>query len=315
MNKVVNEIDPVGLANQLKSGDYPITRVSVPSYFIDDGQGGGYPDRSKRFQVRDMQRDVDRINRAVNKIKATGDRSGLEPWVIVVHPDGHEEITGGAHTSEIQYLLGDQWADAYIVKFDEQLGSSRANQRILGNQLNVQDVEKVDVHDTDIKNELYEILKEELEASETEEIDESRLDEIKKSICSRYPHVTNSTVGQWISNHGDVGGRSTKTLWTYTEGELDNMQVLLSNLEENASSVVLRPRVLRSWMDTGVSEAIYQMADEEKQSAVVPLYIDNVCWKDKWENTNLELRIKERYDKIGKHFCCDIKYKMLRYQN
>ena len=56
------------------------------------------------------------------------------------------------------------------------------------------------------------------------------------------------------------------------------------------------------------------MAKENKHSVVVLLYIDNSCWKDKWENTDLEDRIKEEYQMLSEFYEVTFKYQMLRYQ-
>ena len=310
----MNSVDLKKLAKEIKSRKYPTVKVPLDEWFDVDPQGGISPIREKRVQVRSKDRCIDRVMRGVNKMEETGDISGADPLTIIEYEDGTRKICNGNHTCEMLYRLGEKEADACIVK-EKQLDYSYAKSLTLGNLLNVEEIEKVDVHDADIKKELYEILNEALLESETKDkIDESKLDEIKNDVSGRYPHVTKATIGQWISNHGVVGGRSTSTLISYTDGELENIKITLTNLEENATSIVLSPRVLRSWNETGISEAIRQMAKENKHSVVVLLYIDNSCWKDKWENTDLEDRIKEEYQMLSEFYEVTFKYQMLRYQ-
>ena len=128
-----------------------------------------------RIQVREKDRDIDRVMRGVNKMEKTGDKSGVEPLTIIKYSDNTYKIDNGNHTSEMLYRLGEKDADAFIVDFDTQLDSSHANCLTLGNLLNKQDVEKVDVHDADIKRELYEILNEELERNGGKPLEDTKL--------------------------------------------------------------------------------------------------------------------------------------------
>ena len=310
----MNSVDLQNLAKKIKSRKYPTVKVPLDEWFDVDPQGEISPIREKRVQVRYKDRCIDRVMRGVNKIEETGDISGADPLTIIEYEDGTRKICNGNHTCEMLYRVGEKEADACIVK-EKQLDYSYAKSLTLGNLLNKEPIERVDVHDADIKKELYEILNEALLESETKDkIDESKLDEIKNDVSGRYPHVTKATIGQWISNHGVVGGRSTSTLISYTDGELENIKITLTNLEENATSIVLSPRVLRSWNETGISEAIRQMAKENKHSVVIPLYIDNSTWKDKWENTDLEDKIKKEYKMLSDFYQVTFKYQMLRYQ-
>ena len=71
------------LAQQIKSGQYPREEVDIEQFFNEDGS----PIRENRIQVRDIDRDIDRIDRAVNKMKVSGDYSKLEDLTLVKYPN------------------------------------------------------------------------------------------------------------------------------------------------------------------------------------------------------------------------------------
>ena len=183
---------------------------------------------------------------------------------------------------------------------------------ILGNLLNKQDVEKVDVHDADIKRELFELLNEELLRNNGKPLGDAKLKKIKDSVSGRYPHITKATIGQWISNHGDVGGRSKGTLKTYSDGQLKSQQLNLQNMQKYKSSAVLPPRTVRSYVDTGVAEAFRKMRDEKKYNFLMILYVDNVTQRDQWEN-GLEDKVIKELDELNEYWDCTIEYEILRY--
>ena len=308
----MNNVEIEKLAEKIKSGNYPTEKVDLNQFFDVDHQGVISPIKEKRIQVREKDRDIDRVMRGVNKMEKTGDKSGVEPLTIIKYSDNTYKIDNGNHTSEMLYRLGEKDADAFIVDFDTQLDSSHANCLTLGNLLNKQDVEKVDVHDADIKRELYELLNEELLRNNGKPLGDAKLKQIKESVSDRYPHVKKGTIGQWISNHGDVGGRSKATLITYTDGQCKQQQQLLQNMEKYKSYAILPPRTVRSYVDTGISESFRKMRDEKKYNCVVMFKVDNVTQRDQWEN-GLEDKVIEEFDSLSEYYDCQIEYEMLRY--
>ena len=308
----MNNVEIEKLAEKIKSGNYPTEKVDLNQFFDVDHQGVISPIKEKRIQVREKDRDIDRVMRGVNKMEETGDKSGVEPLTIIKYSDNTYKIDNGNHTSEMLYRLGEKDADAFIVDFDTQLDSSHANCLTLGNLLNKQDVEKVDVHDADIKRELYEILNEELERNGGKPLEDTKLKQIKDSVSGRYPHIKKGTIGQWISNHGDVGGRSKGTLITYSNGQLQSKQGHFEDMERYKSYAILPPRTVRSYVDTGIAEAFRKMRDEGKYNCLVILYVDNFTQRDQWEN-GLEDKIIEEFDSLSEYWDCQIEYEMLRY--
>ena len=66
------------IANMIKAGQWAKTKkVDVVDFFTDIGNGDYIPNADTRFQVREIDRDIERIRRAVNKILATGDTLSL----------------------------------------------------------------------------------------------------------------------------------------------------------------------------------------------------------------------------------------------
>jgi hypothetical protein len=306
-----NEItskDVEALADQIKSGNYPKTKIKLDPYFETTYDGEIIPIRELRVQVRDQDRDIDRINRAVNKMQKTGDESGLEPLTMLRYPDGLLKINNGNHSAEMAYRLGKDEMDGYIVDFDQQLGLKDSHSLMIGNLLNKLPVEKVDVHDTDVKKELYQIMDDRAK----EGLDPKPPEEELQALCNRYPHVSRATVGQWISNREDVGGRR-ETLRTYTAGELHAFARSLENMEIYKEYAVLEPRQLRSWTDTGIEQAFKQMKNKQKKKALMPLFCRNRAQQEQWEQTDIESRIKKEFFELGQYWDCTIEYTMMRY--
>ena len=301
--------DIEALADQIKSGSYPKSKVKLDPYFYVTHDGEIVPVRELRIQVRDKDRDIDRINRAVNKMQKTGDKSGLEPLTMVRFPDDVIKINNGNHSAEMGYRIGEKEADAFIVDFNTDLGGKLSNALTLGNLLNKLEVEKVDVHDTDVRKELYQMMDERAE----EGLDPKPPEEELVALCNRYPHISRGTIGQWISNREDVGGRRAP-LRTYTAGELQSQKLSLENMQKYRDYTVLDPRTLEGALETGVEQAFRVMKDEKKRKCLVILYCSTRAQQDKWEQKDIESKIKKEYFELGQYWNCTIEYEMLCYE-
>lgn len=297
------------LADKIKSGLHPKTKIELDPYFNVTPKGDVIPVRELRIQVRDKDRDIDRVMRGVNKMQKTGDKSGLEPLTMVKFPkEDVIKINNGNHTAEMGFRVGEKTMDAYIVDFDLDLGGKLSHALTLGNLLNVRPVEKVDVHDTDVKKELYQIMDERAE----EGLEPKPPEEELEALCNRYPQVSRATVGQWISNRDDVGGRRAP-LRTYSAGELQTQKFSLENMQKYKNYTVLDPRTLAGALETGVEQAFRAMKDEKKRKCLVILYCSTRAQQDNWEQTDIESRIKKEYFELGQYWDCTIEYEMLRY--
>ena len=308
--KKVTSQDIEILADKIKSGEYPKSKIKLAPYFHITPAGEIVPIRELRIQVRDRDRDIDRVNRAVNKMEKTGDKSGLEPLTMVKFPDEVlEKINNGSHSAEMGYRIGNEYADGHIVDFEKDLGGKLSNALTLGNLLNKVEVEKVDVHDVDVKKELYQIMDERAEEGLNPRPPEEEL----VALCNRYPHISRGTVGQWISNRFDVGGRR-EPLRSYTAGELQSQKLSLENMQKYKDSTVLDPRTLAGALETGVERAFVEMKNEGKKKCLIILYCSTRAQQDQWVNTDIESRIRKELYELNQYWGCKIEYEMLRYE-
>ena len=66
------------IAQDIRSGVYPTIEVELDQFFNQTQDGEWYQDRDTRIQVRQVDRDHDRIMRGVAKMRKSGDKSNLE---------------------------------------------------------------------------------------------------------------------------------------------------------------------------------------------------------------------------------------------
>ncbi len=295
----------IQLAQQIKSGQYPREEVDIEQFFNEDGS----PIRENRIQVRDIDRDIDRIDRAVNKMKVSGDYSKLEDLTLVKYPNDILKINNGNHTAEMIYLLKQQGVDlpptkGFIVDFEKDLEGKLSNVLSLGNELNKIEVEKVDVHHNDIRNHLYQLM---------DEQEDYKLSEDQIKVFNRqYPHISSRTISQWISNHKEVGGRR-EPLVSYTLGELQTIKSTFEKMQKYSDYVILEPRNLRGAMETGIAQAFRQMKTQGKTKCLVILFCETVAQANKWEKSNIEEKIKLEYEELSGYYEVTIEYEMLCY--
>ena len=297
------------LAKNIRSGNFPKEKINLVPFFQRTVTGDYIPIRERRIQVREQDRDIDRISRAVNKIENSGDKSGLEPLTTVIYSDSPEKILNGNHTSEIMAILGEDEAETYRVDFEKDLDSKESNCLMLGNLLNKIPVEKVDVHENDIKRELYQIMDERAE----EGLDPKPPEEELLELCNRYTQISRGTVGQWISNREDVGGRR-KPLISYTKGELEQAMNALASLDRYKDYAICKPRTLVAWFDTGVGAAFDEMAVQGKEKALIVLYCKTVAMVNGWEKGDYKKNIKEKLELYKEHYGRTIEVEMIRYE-
>ena len=296
------------IAHDIRSGVYPTTKVELDQFFNQTPLGEWYPDRDTRIQVRQVDRDHDRIMRGVAKMQKSGDKSNLENLTCVRFPTGQLKIGNGNHSAEMAINVDETEMDAHIVDFDKDLDSKMSNVLRLCNRLNIQEVEKVDVHDNDIKKELYQHIEERQEAGLDPVPDEDYL----KNLSDTYPHVSRATIGQWVSHHNTAGKRR-DPLRTYTKGELANQKILFENIKAYEDYSILEPRNVRGAKeDTGVSQAFKTMKNDKKRKCLVIIHCDSVSQVEDWED-GLEEIIKTEYEALSSYYDVTIEYTMLCY--
>lgn len=316
-------LDPEEICNQIRSGTYENKKmVDTIDFFNNLGEGNYVPDPSTRIQVREEDRDVDFIERTVNKIKASKDHSKLEDLTLVYFPnevidangkifaeENSTKLLNGNHTAEIEIILEIFKANANIVNFATQLGSKISNVKRLGNLLNKQEVEKRGVSSDSVKEELYTIMDE----NEQEFGDPTPTDDQKQSLVNAYPHVSMQTIGQWISYHETVGSRSNpKKNWG--KAELSHQRLLFVNQLDYLDFTVLEPRTLAQYWDTGVAAIFNDCMKENKRKALIIFYCSTIEQVRQIKETPIKKRIEEHYANLAKYYGLEIKTTFLRYE-
>ena len=274
------------VAEKIKSGQWATEQVKIAQFFTATVTGElGAPDPETRIQVREIIRDLDRVNSIYNKVCRTKDLSKLEPLTVIRFPNGTDKIANGNHTVEVEAMLELEEVDAYIVNYVEDLGGKLSSALRLGNLLNQHDVDRKSVSIPDIRKEFNQLIDDNGGKLSKEQ---------KEEFARSYPQISTHTLGQWESYHEDVGSRQ-KPVLTYSKQQLSDIVKSLASLEEYAGYAICEPRTLRSWNDTGTGAAFNAMADKGVKKVLVPLYCDSVAWVEQWENGKIKENIIERH--------------------
>jgi hypothetical protein len=308
--KTTQLIDIKEIAQQIKSGEYPREEIDITQFFTKLNDDEYAPNRDSSLQVRDVDRDRDFIERIVNKIKQSGDFSGLKDLTCVYFPeDNTTKLLNGHHTAEIEVNLKIYKANACIVNFETQLDGKMSNVARLGNLLNTQDFETVAVKRNDVKKEFEQMMNE----RESEGLDPKPTEDEITEFIELYPFISRATFGQWLSYHPTIGGR-VKPMHTYSDGELAVQRRSFNNQLDYINHTVLDPRTLDSWDQTGVAEIFKQCMEEDKRKALVIFYCSTVKQVDKLKTTNIKEKIKSFYDDLACYWGLEIKAVFLRYE-
>ena len=304
------------IATQIRSGEYPTERRDTTQFFTKLGDGVYVPDEDTRIQVRDTDRDIGRVERGVNKIKSSGDSTGLKPLTLIYFPKWNiEKLLNGNHTVEMEVNCGIDEADAHIVNFDEQLDGSMAKVKRLGNLLNLDDVETVSTGDNDIRGELYELMNERVGSG----LDAKPSGEEIEDFIDTYPQITRGTIGQWISNHNEVGSRN-KPKKSYTKAELQLQRESFNNQLDYQDYTVLEPRTLAQWRDTGISSIFNDCMEEGTQKALAIFYcstleqVEQLKRYGKGDSSDVRNTIEQKYARLGEYWGVEVKTIFLRYE-
>ena len=304
------------IATQIKSGEYPTERRDTTQFFNKLGDGVYVPDEDTRIQVRDTDRDLGRIERGTNKIKSTGDTSGLKPLTLIYFPKWNiEKLLNGNHTVEMEVNCGIEEADSCVVNFETQLGNSMAQVIRLGNLLNLDQVETVSTGDNDIRGELYELMNENYASG----LDAKPTEEQILDFIDTYPQITRGTIGQWISNHDEVGSRN-KPKKSYTKAELQLQRESFKNQLDYQDYAVLEPRTLAQWRDTGISSIFNDCMEEGKKKALSIFYcstleqVEQLKRYGKGDSSDVRNTIEQKYARLGEYWGVEVKTIFLRYE-
>ena len=287
----------IKLVKDIEMGNRPSDDIDITQFFTKLSNGEYVPNMSKRIQVRNRDRDVDFVERTVNKINKTGDRSKLSTLTTVFFPKTNTvKLLNGNHTAEIELLLGMQKAPANAINFDTELDGKMSLARRLGNLLNREEVERNSTSADDVKGELYEIMEERIAAGKDAKPSENEIQELN----DLYPFVSRATIGQWISYHNQGGSRRAP-LKSYSAEELKQQRVFYTKQRKYRDFVVLMPRTLGAWESTGVAQSFIQCKKEKKTKVLVPFYCASVAESEKLEKGEDE-KITNFYKELGEYY-------------
>ena len=292
------------------------TTLDVLDFFIDIGNGnydnGDYIiDRETRFQTREKDVDRNRIRRAINKIKASGDSSGLNKITLIWYKKlGILKVLNGNHTIEI--MLGCnilQAHDCNVVCFEDDLGGKDSNVRRLGNLLNDQPIETVAASNEDVRNELWVIMDEnKASGQEIEPTSEQRRD-----FLDAYPFIDEYQFGQFVARHPDTKAY-TKCDKTYTRNELKVIRENYRKMLKYQDFAVLSPANIETWFQVPIAEMFRQTRDENKKKALAIFYCDTIIQRDKLIQGDIVKKMKLEYTTLEKHWGITIEFDFLAYQ-
>ena len=285
------------LVKDIESGNRPTNDINITQFFTKLNNGEYVPDMSKRIQVRNRDRDVDFVERIINKIIKTGDRSKLNPLTTIFFPKTNTvKLCNGNHTVEIELGVGMTTAPANSVNFDTELDGKMSLARRLGNLLNREEIERNSTSADDVKGELYDIMDERLADGK----DAKPSDDEIQELIDLYPFVSRATIGQWISYHNQGGSRRAP-LKSYSAEELKQQRVFYTKQRKYRDFIVLPPRTLGAWESTGVAQSFIQCKNENKTKVLVPFYCASVAESEKLEKGE-DVKITNFYKELGEYY-------------
>lgn len=307
-----NKVDIVGLANKIKSGEYPTQPVDLDQFFKTNINGKWIVDENTRIQVRERYISEEFVERIVQKIKNTGDESQLDNLTLVEMPDGSFKIVDASHTASIRMRLGHTCCDAHIVSYEKDLGGSLANAHLLGNVLNVPNKEKQIATDKDIRNAVYQFVAEKYEKG----LDTRLTDEDYNLLTTLFPGYSRKTLAQWASYSPHGSRQNPPRLWDPDDRK--NIKLGYESDSEYDGFVIMNPMEVGHATTSILGSAIVRMARENKDKCLIILYCMSKAqvsqWVDKDGNpTENQKKILETYRKVSQNFNCTIKLKMLKW--
>ena len=299
------------IANMIKAGQWAKTKkVDVVDFFTDIGNGDYIPNADTRFQVREIDRDIERIRRAVNKILATGDTSGLNSITVIWFEKQKKlRIINGNHTIEIMLECKILLADANVVSWENDLDGKGSKARRLGNLLNEQTVESVAASTEDVRNELWVIMDENNE--EGRELEPTS--EQKQDFLDAYPFIDEYQFAQFVNRHPDTKAY-TKCDKTYTTAELKSIRESYRSQLKYQDYAILNPHIIDTFRQVPVAEAFKQMRDEGKKKCLVPFYCNTIVQRDSLIQGDIVKKMKTEYTTLASYWGATIEFDFLAYQ-
>jgi len=237
---------------------------------------------NKRLQVRHKTIDNDFVNRQVNKVRATDDKSCLERPVIVFFPE--ETIYEGDKIPGNSYMLLDRNHgviimveldihnyDCYVLNFKVDLKSSVSKLRAVGNGLNQTFKESRSVENNDIKLEYWSKMDESMISTGNAKLSK----EEKEYFVKRYPQLNLATVGNWESHHEFGERRKPTKVWSGQE--LDQQFRKYDNMTAYEDYEVFAPTGMKAWDGELMGRVMLRLMKEASKKALIILYASTVA--------------------------------------
>ncbi len=319
------KLTPSEIALQIKTGKWKSESEFVISDYVKNvglpSENHFVPNTDTILQVRWKVFNEEKVNKAVTKVRSTGDRSGSRQGTMVFFPEDAEYegikikagsfyIIGGTHGTVIKATLGDIKSKYYIVDFREDLNSDVRKLRRLGNKLNEEFVESIGLDDNDIREEFYAIMDE----RKREGLDPHPTQEEKDDFTNDYPQISGQTIGNWIAHHPKHGGRRLP-LKVYSKPELDNQKVAYENMTQYDGYEILPVLSLVDWNLGALSNLLKLTSTSKKRKVLIPLYAKLYSQMEELEAGKIQKTIKTTYEEIREHIMFDeIKVTFLKWK-
>ncbi len=279
------------------------------------------PNPKKFIQVKDKLIDWSFIEKTVTKIKTTNDFSGLKKKGTVVYfpeggkyegmqiPAGSFAVVGGSHGTVISERVSILKKLYNLVNFKHDLDSNILKLRRLGNKLNEEFVESQGLNNESIKLEFWALMDNRIERGYDAKPTRVEQDD----FLQEYPQINQATLTNWMAHHKE-GGRRAATI-QYTDTELDDYKVKLSNMQSYKDYNILEPMVLGAWNDRAISRAVIESerglnekpldARQGKKKVLVPLWAKSATDMQRLEKGDIQKTIEDKYNTWCKHIGFD----------
>jgi hypothetical protein len=283
----------VAIANQIKDGTYKRKiKIDLRNYFEEIDTDVWEPLEETRIQVREYDRSLAFIEKAVNHCVNTGDHSNLDILVLVYFKKTDEyKIIGGNHTSEIMIRLGIYESDAYVVDFEEDLQGRMSVAVDFGNELNHDAKMKQPTSVDDVKNIVMTHIDENIDAGLK---DPRPSKEFKDDLLSRYTFITAKQLGAWCGWEQKTGGR--RPAKSYSPEKIEQQWQVYKDMLAYEHHEILRPRELRSWDQITISTFMNKYIREDIKLFLLIFYPENAAQTVALKSGEMQKKIRKLYD-------------------
>ena len=278
------------------------------------------PNPKKFIQVKDKLIDWEFIEKTVTKIQTSNDFSGLTKGTVVYFPEGGEyegmtilagtfAVIGGSHGTVLSERVGVLKKEYNLINFKHDLDSNILKLRRLGNKLNDKFVQDQGLNNESIKLEFWALMDSRVERGEDAKPTRAEQDDFLKD----YSQISQATLTNWMAHHKE-GGRRAAAI-QYTDTELDDFKVKLSNMECYKDYNILEPMVLGAWNDRAISRAVIESerglnvkpldARQGKKKVLVPLWAKSATDMQRLEKGDIQQTIEDKYNTWCRHMGFD----------